>query len=446
MYFILYCGFRYDRAFRRYIKSESIPGIFVEFNEQNAGACLNEVVKQCPDLVNASKEKILEYLQEIKEEMNSSDKENNPEKSLSKINGLQESHKLESEKCIELYMCTANQQNCIIHSSAVEHSKWFFIDNKDQLAELINGLNIRGIRESELKRTLQNDEEQILTRIELMPSYPLNPVVEKHELENNIPKPSMNSKYDDANFGFSSGIEPSEIQHSILVDNILELERKIFDGNLGSLKVSDKKLWKKYLSNSAYEMFHLTFQLQNDTEDDDTSETKNGSRSPTPDSNNRKNKYEDPSKYLGNFVGENSEADDDELPVVTDVPIAIQTLRIALLHVSQAVENRYLKKPLGKMNKRREDRKKDYEVLERWQQSLLASTSFSQIFLHYATLDNCIMWSRSVLLAKCRICHQRKVSERTLLCRTCNLGHHIYCLKPKLTVSFFFISFRTIIS
>lgn len=88
------------------------------------------------------------------------------------------------------------------------------------------------------------------------------------------------------------------------------------------------------------------------------------------------------------------------------------------------------------MTKKEEKQKEECEVLERWEQSLLAASSFSQVFLHYGTLDSCIMWSRSTLLARCRICRRQRDSENMLLCDSCNYGHHLYCLKPKLKVSF----------
>lgn len=89
----------------------------------------------------------------------------------------------------------------------------------------------------------------------------------------------------------------------------------------------------------------------------------------------------------------------------------------------------------GHADMTKNDKKPEFDYLNKWEQSLLASTSFSQVFLHYGTLDSCVMWSRSVLLARCRICRRQKDSENMLLCDNCNLGHHLYCLKPKLTVS-----------
>ncbi|KAG8262286.1 Bromodomain adjacent to zinc finger domain protein 1A [Homalodisca vitripennis] len=63
----------------------------------------------------------------------------------------------------------------------------------------------------------------------------------------------------------------------------------------------------------------------------------------------------------------------------------------------------------------------------------MTSTSLSQLFLHISTLDSSITWGRSILKASCRLCRRRGDPEKMLLCDGCNKGHHMYCLKPKLT-------------
>lgn len=87
---------------------------------------------------------------------------------------------------------------------------------------------------------------------------------------------------------------------------------------------------------------------------------------------------------------------------------------------------------LGHCDVKKEDFRIPKDVLKYWEQSLLGSTSYSQIFLHYGTLDGSIMWSRSALLARCRVCRRQSDSENMLLCDNCNYGYHLYCLKPKL--------------
>ena len=55
-----------------------------------------------------------------------------------------------------------------------------------------------------------------------------------------------------------------------------------------------------------------------------------------------------------------------------------------------------------------------------------------QVFLHLATLDNSVTWSRSLTKTRCRVCRKGGDHEKMLLCDGCDKGHHIYCLKPKL--------------
>ena len=75
----------------------------------------------------------------------------------------------------------------------------------------------------------------------------------------------------------------------------------------------------------------------------------------------------------------------------------IKDLASAILQVSQAIDDRYLKKPLvlDEKDKRKADEKeKEKEglsVMERWQISLMSSTSFSQLYLHFSTLGKSLV-------------------------------------------------------
>ena len=91
------------------------------------------------------------------------------------------------------------------------------------------------------------------------------------------------------------------------------------------------------------------------------------------------------------------------------------------------VDHKYFKSPLGedekdkkKRLKEEEKRKKDREGEEeesvdcemtdkdlqtpyqRWESSLMGSTNLAQLFLHLTTLDNSIIWSKSIMNTKCR--------------------------------------------
>lgn len=413
------------------------------------GACQDEITPQNPNLVNVGRKEILEYLRKQYEEMNTSDKENSPNKKNKKgINNKDSSLVFDKEKNRDLLMCTADPQTCLLHSTTIERVRWLFFSDKNQLDDLVKSLNKRGLRENELQRIIENDYDQLAKIISQTPVQQLNPDVEIDEnLKTKAAAKKVKNRYEDANLGFPNDADPEVVLHSITVDNILEMEEKIFAGTLGSLTVKDRSAWRECLLNGDYDNLDTSFLKQeNGKLNLDKVKSENNSRASTPDSitEEKKTEYSDPGKYLGatlDIESEDSDLECDRLLLTQNEmnKKTISTLALALVQLGYAVEPKYLKKPLGKMEgSKKDDKKKDRgDVLDNWAKSLRASTSYSQIFLHYSTLDSCIMWSKSTLLARCRICRRQKDSENMLLCDSCNNGHHLYCLKPKLTVSFF---------
>ena len=149
---------------------------------------------------------------------------------------------------------------------------------------------------------------------------------------------------------------------------------------------------------------------------------------------------------------------------------AVHGLSRALLQVSQMIEPKFLQKPLGADEATRTRKQKEAvelqlqgltpskikeqvwegkrdenapavdddtakrSAMERWQDALMNSSSLSQVFLLLSTLERSITWDKSALLARCTVCHRKGDDERMLLCDGCDLGYHIYCLKPPLKV------------
>ncbi|XP_018577816.1 bromodomain adjacent to zinc finger domain protein 1A isoform X2 [Anoplophora glabripennis] len=433
----------YDRAYRKYIRLDSVPAVFVNSEDKYAGECRQEICKQNSELVNVDRKQLLKHVRKVLfEEMNSSDKENEPSKSLKKGNGSpNSSSSAESESCAELLMCSADPTTCIVHSTDLNRNRWFFFHSKEQLEALEISLNKRGVRESELLHVIINDKDRLMNVITQTPVSVLNPDVEIDEEQ----KPLKNAKkgkdrYEDANLGYGSEMAPEEVLENALVDNILEMEEKIYAGNLGGLAVKNRDEWRNCLLSKRYEDLNRSIMRngENGKLIKVRKEKGKNSRSCSPELPKSELKdYQDPGRFLGTVLdvevnGVDGEGDDVILVQVERLQKAIGGLALALGQVAQAVDQKYLKKPLGHADATKNDKKKD--VLDKWEQSLLASTSFSQVFLHYGTLDSCVMWSRSALLARCRICRRQKDSENMLLCDNCNLGHHLYCLKPKLTV------------
>nr|XP_022913840.1 bromodomain adjacent to zinc finger domain protein 1A isoform X1 [Onthophagus taurus]XP_022913841.1 bromodomain adjacent to zinc finger domain protein 1A isoform X1 [Onthophagus taurus] len=420
----------YDRGFRRYLKLDSISGIFIDTAESNPGKCLTEPIHQVPELIKATDQVILSYLNQISEEVNTSDKENNPKKPQHKtnggINGV--THQDETKISNDLFVCAGDENvSCPVHTPQRMEEPIKFVPSTDALLELEQTLNIRGNRENELRKSLEY--YQLTSKVAATPIYSLTGGVQGRELRVR--------KQENSNFGHPSDADPIVVMQETLIENILDMEEKLYAGNLGNVKVQDRNHWRTCLSNKNFDDFDRTIMRQNENEKTNgvkEEQERTSSRESSPEHVIIRDSYHDPGWTLSKV----STKLDDDLEDDVDVAMrgkekqAVECLAIALLQVGLSVDSRYLKKPLGTIETKKSATPVSKPVLENWEKSLLASTSYSQIFLHYGTLDSCISWSKSSLLAWCRMCKKRTDSENMLLCDDCNGGYHLYCLKPKL--------------
>lgn len=151
-------------------------------------------------------------------------------------------------------------------------------------------------------------------------------------------------------------------------------------------------------------------------------------------------KYEDPGAFIMDDESDDSESEEKFKQV--------HGLSCALLQIAQSIDVKYFKPPYGNLKSggkhgtKEENAEKAQRALERWQVSLMNCRNASQLFLHYNVLYDAIKWTRSAQNAKCS-CRSSKDPDKLLLCDGCNIGRHIYCLKPKLTVchNVFFFNF-----
>ncbi|KZC06179.1 Bromodomain adjacent to zinc finger domain protein 1A [Dufourea novaeangliae] len=369
---MLYLGS--DRAYRRYWRLLSIPGIFVDSDIFSLGPCLPEGDKECP-----------------------------------------------------------------VHWKRPEQ-KWSFFGTREDIEALVNGLSKRGIREGELRNNIVQEMTSLMSVIEECPRQKLNPEVFSEPIKGQPGKSSKKSKYENANLNFPPETPVDDVFELTLRDFILDLEDKMKAGCLGSLKVNNRDAWRSAISNRHYDKQCDKLIYGGNEADIDTpynatldkvkNEAKH-SRPGTPDSEvgsiNIKT-YKDSGKYLG------PPSESEPLPDLKQ-QVTIKQMACAILQLSQAIEPKYFQRPLGVDQKEKKHANDD--TRERWEQSLMASTSWSQLFLHLSTLENSIAWDKSALNAQCFICRRRKDAEKMLLCDGCNKGHHLYCLKPKLAASIF---------
>ncbi|KAL6434938.1 hypothetical protein ACFW04_005240 [Cataglyphis niger] len=444
---MLYLGS--DRAHRRYWRFISVPGLFVENDERWPGSCLPEGTPHQPELQD--KEATYAYLKN-KFEDEFSDKENSfkkskksPKKLLSSDKNGVKSPRKETNSRKEfkqdltnikksLMLCTGDK-DCPVHCKRSQVT-WSFYGNQEDIQVLIDNLSTRGIRESELRNNLLQEMDNLLLVINDCPKSRLNPEIFTDSNKGQINKTSKKNKYENANLNFPPDVAVEEVMEMTLRDHILDFEDKINAGCLGSLKIIDRAVWRNAINQRSYDKqcdklmcagseIDIDILPSNTLIDKIKNESKH-SRPGTPDSEVGSisiKTYRDPGMYLGL-------PSEDEMAIDQRQQAAIKQMACAILQLSHAIEQRYLQRPLGPDQK---DKKwSGEEARERWEQSLIASTNWSQLFVHLSTLHNSVAWDRSALNAQCRICRRRRDAENMLLCDGCNRGHHLYCLKPKL--------------
>uniref|UniRef100_A0A2H1VPS5 Bromodomain adjacent to zinc finger domain protein 1A n=1 Tax=Spodoptera frugiperda TaxID=7108 RepID=A0A2H1VPS5_SPOFR len=441
-----------DRAFRRYWVSRTLAGLFVEAGGGARGGCRHKPVTPAPHDAQDTLAHVAKLFEQQKERAGS-DKENesgansrgsSPKKPLSNLNGL--SQKMNgsvidstTQQLQDLLMCTGDITTCLVHGKSLR-PRWWVFHTAEQLSALTGALNKRGLREAELRQALELDKDRILAHIAKCPLHLLNPAAAPAPPAPTVHYGTRHRKFQPS-LSVPADSTLSEALELSLRDHILELEEKIFHGLLGALKVKDREAWRGTIMLRGYDKQadYLTWGPDNQYRDD--YHLPNGVLKLPTDieesdmKNIAINKYRDPGYYLEAPKVNGVKKEPPEPGAKADV---VRGLASALLQVSQAINHKYLKRPLGLDDKERKDREArnkplDLEALQRWEVSLMECKSFSQIMLHLFTLDSSVTWSASILNTSCRLCRRKTDPDNMLLCDGCNKGHHLYCLKPKLT-------------
>ncbi|KAM4690073.1 bromodomain adjacent to zinc finger domain protein 1A [Rhinophrynus dorsalis] len=324
-------------------------------------------------------------------------------------------------------------------------NRWCFYNSSEQLDELIEALNTRGLREHTLREALVQERNKICEKLSNLPTDRFH-IADNSSLPAQDVKPGRGRSLNMSDTVHASPEKQLELR---LCDLILDIEERIYQGTLGAIKVPDRWAWRTAIGNHSYEL------SSDETKENGTMKSVNYETEEMEIDTKPSNK-----DRLQGLKNETPSATSTNANTPQPVNNCIQYLARALLQIEQGVERRYLKAPLGDAEdhkrdsksekKRREDRKKKEEdqtsekddasdsgrvqrtVLDRWRESLLSSGSLSQIFLHLSTLDRSILWSRSILNARCKVCRKKGDGESMLLCDGCDRGHHIYCVRPKL--------------
>ncbi|KAM8783060.1 bromodomain adjacent to zinc finger domain protein 1A isoform 2-T2 [Rhynchonycteris naso] len=293
-------------------------------------------------------------------------------------------------------------------------NRWCFYSSCEQLDQLINALNSRGHRESALKETLLQEKSRICAQLAHFNE-------EKFHFSD---KSQPDSRPTYTRGRVSNTYDPSQMSAERqlelrLRDFLLDIEDRIYQGTLGTIKVTDRHIWRSALENGQYEL------LSEENKENGTIKTVNENVEEMEMDEQAKAIVKD--RLLG-IKTEVSSTVSTNSSTPQSVSSVVHHLAMALFQIEQGIERRFLKAPLDAS-----DSGRSYKtVLDRWRESLLSSASLSQVFLHLSTLDRSVVWSKSILNARCKICRKKGDAENMVLCDGCDRGHHTYCVRPKL--------------
>uniref|UniRef100_A0A8C2U780 Bromodomain adjacent to zinc finger domain protein 1A n=1 Tax=Coturnix japonica TaxID=93934 RepID=A0A8C2U780_COTJA len=381
-----------DRLYRRYWIFPSVPGLFIE--EDYSGLTEDMLLPRTSSFQNSVQSCTNEpqVFSKTGESLKSSESTSNVD---------QDSH---TSVVVE------------VPRPVYKPNRWCFYSSREQLDQLLEALNSRGHRESALKETLLQEKNRIY---EQLSSFPVEKFHIPDKPQSDVrPPPPVRGRMQNAHD--ASQISAEKQLEMRLRDFLLDIEDRIYQGTLGAIKVTDRQSWRAALEHGWYEFLN--------------DENKENGVIKTVNEESEEMETDDQDKFMvkDRLVGLKTEAPSAaSTSTSTPQPVnnVVHCLASALLQIEQGIERRFLKAPLGN------DGGRSYKtVLDRWRESLLASTSLSQVFLHLSTLDRSVIWSKSILNARCKVCRKKGDAESMVLCDGCDRGYHTYCIRPKLKI------------
>ncbi|XP_034273902.1 bromodomain adjacent to zinc finger domain protein 1A isoform X2 [Pantherophis guttatus] len=379
-----------DRLYRRYWLFSSVPGLFVE--EDYSGLTEDMLLPRPSSFHNNVQAHISEKSQIVVKTGESLTAEST------------------SKTCQDL------ETSAIVNVSQPiqKPNRWCFYSSQEQFDQLLEALNSRGYRESALKDVLLQEKSRICEQIS---SFPIEKfyISEKTQTEAK-PQFGRGKMQNGCDIVQKSAEKQLELR---LRDFLLDIEDRIFQGTLGSIKVMDRYSWRAALENGQYELLN--------------EENKENGVIKSVNENVEEMEIDNQIRILAKdrLIGLKPESrSTTSTNTSTPQPMnnTVHYLALALLQIQQGIERKFLKAPLDGSDGGRSHK----TVLDRWRESLLSSASLSQIFLHLSTLERSVIWSKSILNTRCKMCRKKGDAESMVLCDGCDRGYHIYCIRPKL--------------
>ncbi|XP_018590330.1 bromodomain adjacent to zinc finger domain protein 1A isoform X2 [Scleropages formosus] len=349
---------------------------------------------------------------------------------------------LSTEELTELSSSTPQSTSTYRTSPPVNRPNlWSFYSSPEEVEMLIDALNPRGYRECSLKEALLQEKERIM---QVLCNCPID---RYHHPEGDGKGVLVRRSSPEGPEGLSSAERHMENR---LKDLLLDIEDRIYQGTLGAIKVMDRSAWRAALEDGHYEL------LVPDLRDNNgVIKAMNKDVCPMDIEENPVGGKVGGKDRLQELKGETLSTASTSSSTPQPVNNCVHFLARALAQIEQGIERKFLKAPLGdedvkkdQKTKKKEKKKDDEQsterddgsdsgrvcktVQDRWRESLLGCSSLSQVFLHLSTLERSVIWAKSILNARCKVCRKKGDAENMMLCDACDRGHHIYCVRPRL--------------
>jgi bromodomain adjacent to zinc finger domain protein 1A len=394
-----------DRAYRRYWVIDTVPGLFVEHEDDAVGTCLSSPTPYNPNgstgpldedtALQKVREMMMSKGSKSPDEKASSDKENDLDNKscekrkkqqmkqkqvLSAKNGSMDTgapstssgttSTTENNKSAATVIkqevnteqlpwgsCLANNESCPVHSTILPRTSWSYFSTIEQVDDVIEKLNTRGVRESDLADKLSGERDKIARNLRKFNNLG-DRLSQKIKEEKKITLSSApESKEENGEDNKSAPLPESDsISMAIdltLRDQILELEEKIYLGSLGTLKVRDRVPWRNAIQYGDYdrqcEALAWGGRSAMDTPFESRLHSVGASREGSPERNSKEKR--DSSGSSNSATASHASA---ELKKV-------KGLSSAILQVSQMIDSKYFKTPLGEDEKEKKKRLKEEE-------------------------------------------------------------------------------------
>lgn len=153
-------------------------------------------------------------------------------------------------KAYQLTKSSSEDQGCCDLYKSRQVVKWSFFSSKEDVDNLLEALNPRGFRERALKEAIQQEYKQLSLAVE---KCPLKEEIQAQKKESK-PKGRRGGR-NQPTVDKSRYKTMEEFLEANLRDQILDLEDRIWQGNLGFVRAVDREAWRAKVENGIYSQF-----------------------------------------------------------------------------------------------------------------------------------------------------------------------------------------------